>query len=197
MWKYRKCGGLTVSGKIIESILIYLKKFPPGMPFSPVTRSDMVFFNCFNRTHGTATAFAFRLFCIFGGMRKIEKIKAGFRLCTITLLYVLFFVTQLVSVNVLTQHASIYIFSPKLSQSSSATERDRHTVQADDEEEAGVRLNKRFSNKAFINFVPPEWDTMSFTVSPSFCTARTNLIFFEIVPDRLLLGPPSLYQIYS
>lgn len=127
----------------------------------------------------------------------MEKIKAGFRLCTITLLYVLFFVTQLVSVNVLTQHASIYIFSPKPSQPSATTERDQQTVQADDEEEAGVRLNKRFSNEAFINFIPAEWNTTSFTASPSFCTARTRLIFFEIIPGRLLRGPPSFPQVYS
>ncbi len=127
-------------------------------------------------------------------MRKIEKIKAGFRLCTILVLYILFFVTQLVSVNERTQHASVFIYSPAFHFLPAAPADD--TLQADeidqtDEEDTGIRVNKRFSNKASITL-------SSFSILPAplkrdndFREVVVSLNFFRIIPNKLLRGPPT------
>lgn len=128
-------------------------------------------------------------FPIFGLMRKMEKIRNGFRLCIMLVLYLLFLVTQLVSVNAASQHASIYIFSSKFTQIC-ANAGEGKTILSGVEDDSGPRINKRFYYQTIITITPIEWSSLPLMGKRSFGTTGVTIFFFEVIPDRLLRGPP-------
>lgn len=123
-------------------------------------------------------------------MRKKKKRKAVYKLCVVVVLHALFFVTQLISVNPVFQHASMFVFAGQATQ---IKQNASHKALQQEADNHSVRLNKKFSNADFFEM-------------PAYCLTMARFysvhVFTVALPDRHILpgfignkplrGPPVL-----
>jgi len=124
-------------------------------------------------------------------MRKNKGIKAGFRLCAIIILHGLFFVTQLISVNPFFQHASIFVFTQSVPQELKAKKLVDATGFQQESKNAGLRLNKKFSNTDFFELAPEPGNSplLQYHIkTTSFLVRQTSE---EPAAEKQLRGPPA------